>query len=112
MASVGGLYGFKPNPRGIEQIWKSGGMQGALMSAVSPIAERANANFGLKAGDHVPLKVKNGTVQQVKFNGTPKIPPYGSFVDVADHTAIGKVVCMTELGRYDNSIHNTILKSR
>ena len=41
----------------------------------------------------------------VKFNGTPNIPPYGSHVDVADRTAIGKVVCKTALGRYDNSIN-------
>ena len=107
-----GLYGFKPNPAGIMQVWKSGGMQAALNAAVSPIAARANASFGLHAGDKVPLKVRNGTVQMVKFNGTPSIQPYGSYVDVGDRTAIGKVVCMTELGRYDNSINNTILKSR
>ena len=107
-----GLYGFVPNPSGIEQVWKSGGMQSALRSAVEPIAAAANANFGLKAGERVPLKVKNGTVQMVKFNGDLKKLPYGAFVDVASHTAIGKVVCMTELGRYDNSINNTILKSR
>ena len=107
-----GIYGIEIFPSGIEQIFKSGGMQSALEAVVSPIAASANANFGLHAGDRVPLKVKNGTVQQVRFNGVPKSPPYGSFVDVADHTAIGKVVCMTELGRYDNSINNTILKSR
>ena len=107
-----GIYGIRLFPSGIEQVFKSGGMQSALDAAVSPIAAAANANFGLEAGDSVPLKVKNGTVQDVKFNGTPKMPPYGSYVDVASHTAIGKVVCMTELGRYDNSIHNTILKSR
>ena len=108
----GGIYGFEPNPAGIAQIFKSGGMQSALNAVVSPIAAAANANFGLKAGDLVPLEVKNGTVQDVKFNGTPNMAPYGSFVDVADYTAIGKVVCMTELGAYDNSIHNTIAKSR
>ena len=107
-----GIYGLVIYPSGIEQVFKSGAMQSALDSVVSPIAASANANFGLRAGDRVPLKVRNGTVQDVKFNGTPKMPPYGSFVDVADHTAIGKVVCMTELGRYDNSINNTILKSR
>ena len=99
-------------PSGIEQVFKSGAMQAALDAVVSPIAEKANANFGLKAGDPVPLMVKNGTVQEVKFNGTPKMKPYGSYVDVADHTAIGKVVCMTQLGAYDNSINNTIMKSR
>lgn len=109
---MGSIYGIQIFPSGIEQIFKSGGMQSALDAVVSPIAANANANFGLRAGDRVPLKVKNGTVQMVKFNGSPNIPPYGSFVDVADHTAIGKVVCMTELGRYDNSINNTILKSR
>jgi len=107
-----GIYGLVIFPSGIEQIFKSGGMQSALDAVVSPIAASANANFGLKAGDRVPLRVRNGTVQNVKFSGTPKMPPYGSYVDVADHTAIGKVVCMTELGRYDNSINNTILKSR
>lgn len=107
-----GIYGVRLFPSGIEQVFKSGGMQAALDAVVSPIAASANANFGLKAGDAVPLMVQNGTVQQVRFSGTPKMPPYGSFVDVADHTAIGKVVCMTELGRYDNSINNTILKSR
>ena len=107
-----GIYGFKPYPSGFEQVFKSGAMQSALDAVVSPIAARANANFGLKAGDPVPLKVKNGGVREVKFNGTPKMSPYGSYVDVADYTAIGKVVCMTELGRYDNSINNTILKSR
>ena len=109
---VSGIYGIEIFPRGIEQVFKSGSMQAALEAAVSPIAASANANFGIKGGDRIPLKVKNGSVQQVRFNGTPKTPPYGSFVDVADHTAIGKVVCMTELGRYDNSINNTILKSR
>ena len=107
-----GLYGYRPNPAGWEQVFKSGGMQSALDAAVSPIAAAANANFGLRAGERVPLMVKNGTVQMVKFNGTPNTPPYGSFVDVADLSAIGKVVCMTRLGRYDNSINNTILKSR
>ena len=107
-----GLYGYKPNPSGWMSVFKSGGMQSALRGVVEPIAASANANFGLKAGDRVPLQVKNGTIQQVKFNGSPNVPPYGSFVDVADRTAIGKVVCMTELGRYDNSVHNTILKSR
>ncbi len=107
-----GIYGVTIIPSGIEQVFKSGGMQSALRSAVEPIAAAANANFGLRAGDRVPLKVQNGTVQDVKFNGTPAVPPYGSFVDVADHTAIGKVVCMSELGAYDNSIHNTIAKSR
>lgn len=111
MAS-GGLYGYKPNPSGWQQVFKSGGMQAALRGAVEPIAASANANFGLHAGDRVPLKVKNGTVQDVKFNGSPKVPPYGSFVDLGSYTAIGKVVCMSELGRYDNSINNTILKSR
>ena len=107
-----GLYGYKPNPAGWQQVFKSAGMQAALDAAVSPIAERANANFGLHAGDKVPLRVKNGTVRMVKFNGVPRIAPYGSHVDVADRTAIGKVVCKTALGRYDNSINNTILKSR
>ena len=107
-----GIYGFEENPNGFAQIFKSGAMQAALEAVVSPIAAKANANFGLKAGDPVPLKVKNGTVQDVKFNGRPNTPPYGSYVDLGDYTAIGKVVCMTELGRYDNSINNTILKSR
>ena len=107
-----GLYGYRPNPEGWKQVFKSGGMQAALDAAVSPIAAAANANFGLRAGERVPLTVKNGTVQMVKFSGTPNMPPYGSYVDVADRTAIGKVVCMTALGRYDNSINNTILKSR
>ena len=107
-----GLYGYRPNPAGWMQVFKSAGMQAALRGAVEPIAAAANANFGLHAGERVPLKVKNGTVQMVKFNGTPNIPPYGAYVDVADRTAIGKVVCKTELGRYDNSINNTILKSR
>ena len=107
-----GLYGYTPYPSGWMQVFKSAGMQSALRGAVEPIAEAANANFGLYAGDRVPLRVRNGTVQMVKFNGSPNIPPYGAHVDVADRTAIGKVVCMTELGRYDNSINNTILKSR
>ena len=107
-----GLYGYRPNEAGWRQVFKSAGMQSALKSAIEPIAARANANFGLHAGDRVPLKVKNGTIQMVKFNGTPKKPPYGSYVDVLDNTAIGKVVSMTELGRYDNSINNTIRKSR
>lgn len=109
---MGSIYGLKIIPSGIEQIFKSGGMQSALESVVSPIAATANANFGIKAGERIPMKVKNGTVQEIKFNGAPSSPPYGSFVDVADHTAIGKVVCMTELGRIDNSRNNTILKSR
>lgn len=107
-----GLYGYKPNPAGWRQVFKSAGMQAALDSVVSPIAARANANFGINAGDRVPLTVKNGTTQMVKFNGTPNIAPYGSYVDLGSHTAIGKVVCKTRLGRYDNSINNTILKSR
>lgn len=107
-----GIYGVVVIPGGIEQIFKSGAMRGALEAVVAPIAESANANFGLKAGDRVPLKVKNGSVQDVKFNGTPRIPPYGHHVDLADHTYIGKVVCKTELGAYDNSINNTIMKSR
>ena len=107
-----GIYGLEIFPSGIIQIFKSGEMQAALDGVVSPIAASANANFGLKAGDRVPLKVRNGTVQNVRFSGTPKMPPYGSYVDLGDFTAIGKVVCMTELGRYDNSIHNTIMKSR
>ncbi len=108
----GGIYGLRIIPSGIEQIFKSGGMQSALNAVVSPIAATANANFGIKAGERIPMKVKNGTVQEIKFSGSPKSPPYGSFVDVASHTAIGKVVCMTELGRIDNSRNNTILKSR
>ena len=107
-----GLYGFKPNPAGIIQVFKSGGMQSALMGAVGPIAARANANFGIAQGQGVPLTVKNGTTQMVKFNGVPNTPPYGAYVDLGTYTAIGKVVCMTALGRYDNSINNTILKSR
>lgn len=107
-----GLYGFVSNSAGFRQVFRSGGMQSALNGAVTPIAAAANANFGLHAGDRVPLRVRNGTVQMVRFNGSPNMPPYGSFVDLADNTAIGKVVCMTELGRYDNSINNTILKSR
>lgn len=107
-----GIYGLEIFPSGIEQIWKSGGMQAALDAAVAPIAESANANFGLKAGDRVPMRVKNGTVQDVKFDGAPRIQPYGHYVDLADHTYIGKVVCRTQLGAYDNSINNTILKSR
>ena len=107
-----GLYGYKPNSAGWMAVFKSGGMQSALKGVVDPIAAAANANFGLRAGDRVPMTVKNGTVQMVKFNGAPNMPPYGSYVDVGDKTAIGKVVCMTHLGRYDNSINNTILKSR
>ena len=109
---MGSVYGIQIFPSGIEQIFKSGGMQAALDAVVSPIAASANANFGLRAGDTVPLKVRNGTVQDVKFDGTPRIEPYGSHVDLADHTYIGKVVCRTELAAYDNSINNTILKSR
>ena len=107
-----GLYGYKPRQSGWMQVFKSAGVQSALKGVVEPIAARANANFGLRAGDPVPLKVANGSVQDVKFNGTPVKPPYGSFVDIGNYTAIGKVVCMTEIGRYDNSINNTILKSR
>ena len=107
-----GIYGVEMFPSGFEQVFKSGGMKSALESAVAPIAARANANFGIKAGDPVPLKVKNGSVQEVKFNGRPNVPPYGHHVDLANHTYIGKVVCKTQLGAYDNSINNTILKSR
>lgn len=107
-----GIYGVKIFPSGIEQIWKSGGMRSALESAVAPIAAAANANFGLRAGDRVPVRVKNGTVQDIKFDGNPRIQPYGHHVDLGDHTYIGKVVCKTELGAYDNSINNTIMKSR
>ena len=107
-----GIYGVEILPSGIAQIFKSGGMQSALESVVAPIAAAANANFGLRAGDRVPLEVRNGTVQDVKFNGTPKMPPYGYYVDLADHTYIGKVVCKTRLGAYDNAINHTILKSR
>lgn len=103
---------FVPNSAGIRRVFRSGGMQHALKNAVEPIAARANANFGLHEGDPVPMTVKNGTVQTVRFNGTPKIDPYGAYVDLAPNTAIGKVVCKTALGRYDNSINNTILKSR
>ena len=103
---------FVPNTAGIRRVFRSSGMQSALKSAVEPIAARANANFGLHEGDRVPLKAKNGTIRDVKFNGTPKVDPYGAYVDLAPNTAIGKVVCKTELGRYDNSINNTILKSR
>ena len=91
---------------------KSQEVQDALRSVVEPIAASANANFGLRAGDQVPLEVKNGTTQMVRFNGTPKVEPYGSYVDLGAYTAIGKVVCRSELGRYDNAVNNTILKSR
>jgi hypothetical protein len=107
-----GIYGVKIIPSGIEQVFKSGGMRSALESVVAPIAASANANFGLRAGDRVPMKLKNGTVQDVKFDGVPRIPPYGHHVDLGDHTYIGKVVCKTALGAYDNSINNTIMKSR
>lgn len=107
-----GIYGVRIIPSGIEQVFKSGGMQAALEGVVAPIAAAANANFGLKAGDMIPVRVKNGTVQEIKFDGTPRIEPYGYHVDLADHTYIGKVVCKTELGAYDNSINHTILKSR
>ena len=72
---------------------------------------RAYAEW-LQWGERIPMKVRNGTVQEIKFDGAPRMEPYGYHVDVADHTAIGKVVCRTELGRIDNSRNNTILKSR
>jgi len=106
------LYGFKPNRAGIAAVMKSAGVKAQLQAAVDPIAARANANFGIAAGTPVPLTVQNGTVQNVKFDGTPRIEPYGAYVDEGSYAAIGKVVCRTALGRYDNAINNTILKSR
>ena len=55
-----GIYGVKIFPSGIEQVFKSGGMRSALEAVVAPIASSANSNFGLRAGDRVPVKVKNG----------------------------------------------------
>lgn len=106
------LYGFKPNRAGIIATMKSEGVKAQLRSEVERIAGAANGNFGLAAGTPVPMKVANGTVQNVKFDGTPKIDPYGAYVDEGAYTAIGKVVCKTALGRYDNATNNTILKSR
>lgn len=106
------LSHIRPNPSGISRTLKSAGVQQALDAVIAPIAARANTNFVIAAGDPVELGVKNGTRRTVRFNGVPKIPPYGSFVDLGTYTAIGKVVCMTELGRIDNARNNTILKSR
>lgn len=110
MASV--LYGFKENLPGIERVWKSKGMQDALRSTLEPVAARANSNFALGRCD-IPAEYGTKDGKTFHYGGTPpEIDPYGFFVDVAEHTAIGKVVSMTVLGRYDNSLNNTILKSR
>lgn len=108
----GQLYGFVPNVRGIDRALSSPAVKSQLKSYVDGVASSANANFGLHAGDLVPLTVQNGTVQNVKFNGAPRIEPYGSYVDQGAYVPIGKVVCKTALGRYDNATNNTILKSR
>lgn len=106
------LYGFKPNRAGIIAAMKSEGVKAQLRAVVEPIAANANGNFGIAAGTPVPMEVRNGTVQDVRFDGTPRIDPYGAYVDEGAYTAIGKVVCKTALGRYDNATNNTILKSR
>lgn len=110
MAS-GGLYGFRINRRGVIAALKSQGVQDALRDVVEPIASRANASYSL-AGQRVPLEVPNGTTQDVLVTRPPRVPPYGSFVDLGAYAAIGKVVCMTALGRADNAHNNTILKAR
>ena len=102
---------FVPNTAGIEKVFKSSSMQNALRSTCEPAAARANSNFALNACMIPAPFTRSGKAFYYNGDG-PEIEPYGVVVDVASHTAIGKVVAMTALGRYDNSINNTIKKSR
>lgn len=110
MASTG-LYGFRVNRRGVIAALKSQGAQDALGQVVEPIAARANSLYSL-TGNTAKLALANGTTRDVRVTQAPRVPPYGSFVDVGTYTAIGKVVCLTALGRADNARNNTILKAR
>lgn len=85
---VSTLYGFKPNIRGIRQVFKSDGCKAALQDACDPVADRANSN---KTRDKAEYKV---------------------YVDTGNYTAIGKVVCGNYEARLDNAENNTILKAR
>ena len=78
---------------------------------VDRIAARANSNFALGAC-MVPGQFASGGKPFYYGGDEPRIEPYGSYVDMGKYVPIGKVVCRTALGRYDNSMNNTILKSR
>jgi hypothetical protein len=106
-----GLYGFTPNVRGIDDALSTPEVKARLAEVAGNIAARANANFALN-----PCRIPEQFTSDGKsfyYNGDgPQIEPYGSHVDMGAYVPIGKVVCRTALGRYDNSLNNTILKSR
>lgn len=85
---VSTLYGFKPNIRGIRQVFKSDGCKAALEDVCIPIADRADA-----------IRVRDRA-------------EYDVYVDTGNYTAIGKVVCGNIDARFDNAENNTILKAR
>jgi len=105
------LYGFKPNKRGICAALSTPEVKAKLAEATSSIANRANGNFALDACKIPAQFTKYGKAFHYDGKG-PRIAPYGSHVDMGNYVPIGKVVCRTALGRYDNSLNNTILKSR
>lgn len=82
------------NIGGIRAVLKSGPIQAALASVCEPIADAATANAAANANLHT-----EGAV-------------YKAYVDVAQFTAIGKVVCGNAAARHDNAHNNTLLKSR
>ena len=106
-----GLYGFTPNVKGIDEALSTPEVRAELAAMAGRIAANANSNFALG-----PCRIPAAFASDGKsfwYNGDgPKVQPYGSFVDQGSYVPIGKVVCMTALGRYDNSTNNTILKSR
>ena len=102
---------FVPNVRGIDRALSSSGVKSKLAEIAGNIASRANSNFALGRCDIPAPFTKDG--KTLHYGGKePEIDPYGSHVDMGQWVPIGKVVCRTALGRYDNSINNTILKSR
>lgn len=106
-----GLYGFKPNVRGIDEALSTPQVKAQLQAMADGIAARANSNFALGAC-MVPGQFASGGKPFYYGGDEPRIDPYGAHVDMGKYVPIGKVVCRTALGRYDNSMNNTILKSR
>lgn len=84
---------FRVNRAGIVELFTSAAMQGVLKDAAEEMAGRANA-IGHLHGD-----------------GNDR-PLYAAKVDVGKHTAVGKVVTNTRLGRIDNFYHETLAKAR
>lgn len=85
---------FKIDRSGIREIFKSAGMQSALMEHAQTLAERANR----EAEWHKKKLHIN------KF----KKPPYAAHVDVLDNTAVGAAHTNGKMGQADMAKFNTL----